>query len=53
MTLAGYKLKLQEAAVCPDKSTLPCYIYGKKDTEKLEERVDAVSPCDFLCLLSW
>lgn len=53
MTLAGYKLKLQEAAVCPDKGTLPCYMDRKKDTEKLGESVDAISPCDFLYVLSW
>lgn len=51
MTVAGYKLKLQEAAVYPNKSTLTCWICRKKDTEKLGERVDAINPCDFLYLL--
>lgn len=53
MTVAGYKLKLQEAAVYPNKSTLTCWMCRKKDTEKLGERVDAINPCDFLYLLSW
>lgn len=53
MTLAGCKLKLREAAVCSGKSMLPCYVYSKKNTEKLEEEFDAISSCDYLFLLTW
>lgn len=49
MTLGSCKLKLWEAAVHPGKSMLPCYMYWKNTTEKLDEGFDGVSFCDYLC----